>query len=334
MKILSPGVEQCFSDWQRGLATRGRAIPASVAARQEELHRVISEGPRAFAAYLRGQLGLAADESVDSPMLPGPIGASEYRDPPFNLELTLAKAWDGLIRRCDASRPVFWTLAHIRWLEEGQLGDQMEETFFRGGGRDSTEDQRTRNLLRRIGGLPHVRGRVSVLSDSPISRAWWRGSVAYEVSNAVAGDLALSASEAHRVLHSHNDAWARLVGDSVHRITVMNQPRARAALIMLYRGASRHGEPVRPLEMQLVARLLSRHGGAFVFEQLDWNELTDITRVALARAQVELALQAETKAQSPNKQVGTGSSQNVPSQVGGPDKPRPRWVSLLPFSRR
>ena len=107
----------------------------------------------------------------------------------INLERTLSKSWDGQIRRRDASRPVFWTLAHIRWLEEGQLGDQIEETLLRGGGRDSTEDQRTRNLLRRVGGLPHVRGKVSVLSDSPISRAWWRGSVASEIADAAADDI-------------------------------------------------------------------------------------------------------------------------------------------------
>ena len=172
MKHLNPGIDQHFSDWQRGLATRGKTIPTSVADRQKELLGVVSEGPVAFAAYLRGRLGLTAEDAIDAPTLPGPIDASEYRDPPFDLERTLSKSWNGLIRRRDASRPVFWTLAHIRWLERGQLGNHIEEALLRGGGRDSTDDQRTRNLLRRIGGLPHVRGKVSVLSDSPISRAW------------------------------------------------------------------------------------------------------------------------------------------------------------------
>ena len=333
MNQLNPGVEQHFSDWQRGLATRGKTIPASVADRQKELHRVVSEGPLAFAAYLRGRLELTAEDSIDVPALPGPIDATEYRDPPFNLERTLSNSWDGLIRRRDASRPVFWTLAHIRWLEEGQLGDQIEETLLRGGGRDSTEDQRTRNLLRRVGGLPHVRGKVSVLSDSPISRAWWRGSVASEIADAAADDLTLSAADVHQVLHSHNDAWARLIGDSVHRITVMNQPRARAALIKLYEGASRQGEPVQPLEMQLTARLFSRHSMALAFEHLDWDELIDIAREASERARAELALEAQRKAQSRNEKSRTDGAQSSPFQPNDLDKRKSRWASFLPFSR-
>ena len=333
MNQLNPGVEQHFSNWQRGLATRGKTIPASVADSQMELHRVVSEGPLAFAAYLRDQLGLTDEDSIDAPALPGSIDASEYRDPPFNLERTLSRSWDGLIRRRDASRPVFWTLAHIRWLEEGQLGDQIEETLLRGGGRDSTEDQRTRNLLRRVGGLPHVRGKISVLSDSPISRAWWRGSVASEIAGAAADDLTLSAADVHRVLHSHNDAWARLIGDSVHRITVMNQPRARAALVKLYEGATREGEPVRPLEMQLAARLLSRHSVALAFEHLDWDELTDIAREALDRARAELALEAKREALARNEKSRADGTQSTPSQPNVLDKRKSRWTSLLPFSR-
>ena len=333
MSQLNPGVEQHFSDWQRGLATRGKTIPASVADSQKELHRVVSEGPLAFAAYLRGQLGLTDEDPIDPPALPGPIDASEYRDPPFNLERTLSRSWDGLICRRDASRPVFWTLAHIRWLEKGQLGDQIEEILLRGGGRDSTEDQRTRNLLRRVGGLPHVRGKISVLSDSPISRAWWRGRVASETADAAAGDLTLSPADVHRVLHSHNDAWARLIGDSVHRITVMNQPRARAALVNLYEGATREGEPVRPLEIQLAARLVSRHSVALAFEHLDWDELTDIAREALARARAELALEAQRKAQARNEKTRTDGTQSTPSPPNDLDKPKSRWASFLPFSR-
>ena len=333
MNHLNPEIEQHFSDWQRGLATRGKAISPSVADSQKELLGVVSEGPLAFAAYLRGRLGLTAEDSIDAPALPEPIDASEYRDPPFDLERTLSESWYGLIRRRDASRPVFWTLAHIRWLEEGQLGNHIEEALLRGGGRDSTDDSRTRNLLRRVGGLPHVRGKVSVLSDSPISRAWWRGSVASEVADAAADELTLSAADVHRVLHSHNDAWARLIGDSVHRITVMNQPRARAAVVKLYEGATREGDPIPPLEMQLAARLLSRHSVALAFEQLDWEELTNIAREALERSRVELALEAQKKAQARGEKSRTDDTQSTSYQPNVQAKRKSRWASFLPFSR-
>ena len=333
MKRLNPGIDQHFSDWQRGLATRGKTIPASVADRQKELIGVVAEGPVAFAAYLRGQLGLTADDAIDDPTLPGPIDASEYRDPSFDLERTLSKSWNGLIRRRDASRPVFWTLAHIRWLERGQLGNHIEEALLRGGGRDSTDDQRTRNLLRRIGGLPHVRGKISVLSDSPISRAWWRDNVASEITDAAADELNLSTADVHRVLHSHNDAWARLIGDSVHRITVMNQPRARAAVVKLYERATREGNPIPPLEMQLAARLLSRHSVALALEQLDWEELTAIAKEALERARVELALEAQRKAQARGEKSRADDTQSASSRAAESGKRKSRLASLLRFSR-
>lgn len=333
MNQLNTVVEQRFSDWQRGLATKGRTIPSSVADKQKELHIAVSQGSIAFAAYLRNQLGLTKDHSIDAPILPCLINPPDYRDPPFTLERTLSQSWDGLIRRRIASRPAFWTLAHIRWLEEGQLGEQIEETLLRGSGRDSTEDQRTRNLLRRLGGLPHVRGKVSVLSDSPISRAWWRGEVASEIAKAAADDLPLSATDIHRVLHSHNDAWARLVGDSVHRITVLNQPRARAVLVKLYEGATRDCDPVRPQEMQLTARILSRRSVALAIEHIKWDELAALAEEALELAREELALESQKRAQARKENSHADRIQSDTSQPGDTDRRKSRWTSLLPFSR-
>ena len=333
MSHLTPEVEQNFSDWQRSLAIRGKAMPDSVAESQKELHRVVSEGPLILAAYLRVQLGIDTEESIEAPSLPASIDASEYRDPSFKLERTLTEFWEGLVPRRDASRPVYWTIAHIRWLEDGLLGDQIEETLLRGGGRDSTDDQRTRNLLRRLGGLPHVRGKVSVLSDSPMSRAWWRGKVASEIAESTTDDLNMSATDVHRVLHSHNDAWARLIGDSVHRITVMNQPRVRAALVKLYEGASRDGQPVQPLEMQSVARLLSRHGAVLALSHIDWNDLSELAREAFERARAEAAHEAQIRAVARGEKSRAVAQEANATQPNGVEKRKSRWASLLPFSR-
>lgn len=333
MKQLNPGVEQQFSDWQRGLATKGRTIPDSVAERQRELHSVVADGPGAFAAYLRSRLGLTGEEAIDAPTLPSAIGPLEYRDPPLSLERNLHTSWDGLICRRDASRPAFWTLAHIRWLEDGLLGDQIEETFLRGGGRDSTEDQLTRNLLRRVGGLPHVRGKVSVLSDSPIPRAWWRGSVASEIADAAGDDLALDVADIHRVLHSHNDAWARLIGDAIHRITAMNQPRARAALVNHYREASRNGESIRPQEMQRAARLFSRHGMVLALDFVDWEALTGIAEKSVRRAREELEVEAKGKAQVSSKKSPVEVTKVADAETDRPRKGISRLGRIVRLSR-
>lgn len=288
MKQLTPAIEQQFSDWQRSLAVRGKDTPAIVQERQEELHQRVGAGPAAFAAYLRAALDLTPDEVIDAPRLPRPVTATEYHDPPLELERTLHQSWSNTVCARDAARPLFWMLAHIHWLEAGSLGDRIDAALLRGGSRDKTPDQRTRNLLRRIGGLPHVRGKVSVLSDCPMSRAWWRGSIAADIVSASGDDFDLDASHVHRVLHSNNDAWARLAGNSVHRVTVINQARVRAALIAQFAAATRDGEPVVARMMERAAQLLARHGHALFFDTLSWDDLSAIAHNAVEEARVEL----------------------------------------------
>ena len=288
MKQLTPAIEQQFSDWQRCLAVRGKGTPAIVQERQEELHQRVGAGPVAFAAYLRAALDLTPDEVIAAPRLPRPVNATEYRDPPLELERLLYESWSNTVCARDAARPLFWMLAHIQWLEAGSLGEQIDAALLYGGSRDKTPDQRTRNLLRRIGGLPHVRGKISVLSDCPMSRAWWRGSIATDIVSASDDNFALDASHVHRVLHSNNDAWARLAGNSVHRVTVINQARVRAALIAQFGDATRDGEPVVARVVERAAQLLARHGHALFFDTLSWDDLSTLARDAAEDARVEI----------------------------------------------
>ncbi len=280
--------EQQFSNWQRGLASKAKQKPDAEVKRQAELQRVVADGPRPLAAYLREQIGLAAHEPIDSPMLPRPLDPSEYRDPPFQLEQALWAAWQADVAPHQAARPLFWALAHIRWLEAGLLGEQIDQALLLDG-RDATPDQRTRNLLRRLSGLPHVRGKVSVLSDCPIARAWWRGWIAQETANA---EPSLAPASIHQALHSNNDWWARLVSDSVHRITVINQPHARAALIRAlirqYPDASRDSQRAPAREMQQAARLFARHSHELAFDSIEVDELTMLAEKSLERAQREM----------------------------------------------
>ena len=288
MNQPTPELEQRFSDWQRGLTLTDKKSQsmAEVAARQSDLVDAVKAGSASFADYLGKALELEPG-SLGAPPLPRKIDPSEFRDPPLQLESDLFAMWSSELHARAAAQPLLWTRWHLQWISEGQFGERLDQALLgtlANGSEEKTTEAATRNLLRRLGGLPHVRGKVSVLNDCPLSRAWWRGRLAMDAAEECEG--AFDALTAHRVLHSSNDAWARLVGDSVRRITVVNHSGLRAALIYQYRTAGRDSEPVPAQELQTAVRLLARNGPALVFGALSWEELLDqaATALALARA--------------------------------------------------
>ena len=290
MKQPTPELEQRFSDWQRGLtlADRRNQSASEISGRQNELIEAVNGGSSLFADYLRNALGIDTSAELEAPPLPRSIEPSELRDPPLQLEQDLFASWSGQLHPRDASQPLQWTRCHLKWIEDGRLGERLNEAFLgtiSSGAEEKTTEAATRNLLRRVGGLPHVRGKVSVLNDCPLSRAWWRGRIAADAAGHC--EESFDAATAHRVLHSSNDAWARLVGDSVRRITVMNHTAVRAAIIEQYRSASRDGQSVPPREMQSAVRLLARQAPMLTFGALDWADLRKLTADAVAKARQE-----------------------------------------------
>ncbi len=286
MKPPTVEMEQRFSNWQRGLTTDKRTQSSQeVKDRQDELIEAVKQGTTSLGRYLRAQLGMTPDAEIEAPPLPRPVSAAEFRNPPFQLERLLCERWVGQLNAHQASQPLIWTHWHIHWIEQGQFGERLDEAFLGSlatGAEEKKAEDAVRNLLRRLGGLPHVRGKVSVLSDCPFSRAWWRGRISNEVSSASEGTLGTEA--AHRVLHSNNDAWARLVGDSVRRITVANNARLLAALLCQYDAAGRDGDGVPAQEIQRALRLLARRGSTLAFDAVAWSELLDIAQYAVSDA--------------------------------------------------
>ena len=318
---ITAALEQQFSNWQRGLTLTDRRNQSveDVAERQQQLIEAVKGGSADLATYLRERLGISADEELDLLVLPRAIAHSEFRDPPFQLERELVEAWANQVHPREASQALFWTICHLGWIEEGQLGEQLDEALLgsiESGAEVKTEEAAVRNLLRRMGGLPHVRGKVSVLNDCPLSRAWWRGRLAVEA--AASCDNSFDAETAHRVLHATNDAWARLVGDSVRRITVINHARIRSALIYQYRQCSRGHGGVPASEMQLAVRSLARHGPALQFDLLDWPELLELSADAVARARAEAAAAGTDE----STEQDAGDDNEAPNQ--------PSWRSKLP----
>ena len=230
-----------FGDWQKrlvfekkyfqdqsGLATK--KARAKILSHQKILIEAVERGPVALGHYLRDELGLT-DHAISSPPVPRiSLTPSEYQNPPVELERELGEHWENLIQRGPASRPVFWLVCHIDWIEQGRLGTkgfELKNALLASTDTPNREIQ-TRNFLRRTGGI-FVRGNTSVLSDCTLARAWWRYTLAKEVAHA-SGDR-ISCEKAHEALHVSRPAWETLVMMSLRRITSLNQPIARSIIV-------------------------------------------------------------------------------------------------------
>ncbi len=262
-------VEAPFSAWQQAIVfdakrykrwkDRGESVKTEVRVRQRALERAVCNGPDVLGRYLRKQLGIDADERIGAPPFPREaLSVNEYRDPPRELEVDLGRAWATAVSPRWASRAFYWLLCHVDWIEQGRLGEGNLRPMLMEGGRDRELEGRVRNLLRRTGGIPVIRGKVSVFSDCTLARAWWRHRLSQEIARVTNGET--PAQKAHRILHHNRPAWERLALLSIRRVTVINHAEARAAVVdQLGRRLEADGR-IREKHVQRIAGTIARVG--------------------------------------------------------------------------
>ena len=83
-----------------------------------------------------------------------------------------------------------------------------------------------RTILRRMGGLPEVRGYTSVFQDCRTSRAWWRGYFTDEVH----GELGTNRDKVWKVLRTNN-IWAEITQHVVEKLTVLGDRKIFIPLV-------------------------------------------------------------------------------------------------------
>ena len=268
-----------FSAWQRSLAIPARDLrrldengAAALRERQERLLAALEAGAAPFGACLREAAGLEPGERIGAPPFPRPaLSPGEFPDLPAELELEIAAAWDGIVQPGPASRPLFWLLCHIEWIEQERFGADILPAFFTDRHKDP--DGRTRDFLRRSGGI-YVRGTVSAHSDCPLARAWWRTRIAREAASDPGAGV--TPEQAHAVLRASRQVWEKFVELALKRVTAISQPRARAALI----SALARREDVTPGAVQAIAQALARHGLVRSLQHTAWDDLHAIASEA------------------------------------------------------
>ena len=210
----------------------------------------VGQGFLATAQYLFKVLGVRDEARAlrEVPHLPNPLTAGEMSHLPAYAEQKLAEPLHESLTLAQAAQPAIWTMCHAAWIGRGDFGSNLVAIFCEGP-RANTVEARTRNFLRRTGGLRQVRGNTSPLVDCPISAAWWRYRVALEASSIAKReglDLAVAAAPrdpqdqgrlglSRRHVASAGDLRMRIDG------TVCGRRRLRATSTSVRLGAdSRH----------------------------------------------------------------------------------------------
>lgn len=104
-----------------------------------------------------------------------------------------------------------------------------------------------------------------------MAQAWWRWHLALQVERVTEGKV--GRAEAHTTLHASHPAWEELAMLSLRRITVVNQPRARAAVVSrLYRKWDSTGK-LNKNQVKETAVQFARVGLRRSFEHTPWEEL-------------------------------------------------------------
>lgn len=180
--------------------------------------------------------------TTDPVLLPNPMTENEFKDPPADTERVLYTAWSS-VTPATACRSAFWAnlaLEHVRKkriesvylaanggnLSGGaeRVDSVLQDNTTRGAQRI---DSCVRTVLRRLGGLPEVRGNRSVYVDCPFARAWWRERL---VGQAAGGDVEL-AGRIRRVLRIHQTYWEKLIDRIVFRNSTFGSANIRNAFV-------------------------------------------------------------------------------------------------------
>ena len=180
--------------------------------------------------------------TLDMDLTPWPLTESEYKDPPVDTERGLYKSWSR-ITPAVACRSTFWgclTLEHIRH-------GRIQSTYLAANGgslpggaeridlalQNSTArapkliDSCVRTVLRRLGGLPEVRGNRSVYVDCPFARSWWRERMVREAAR----ENPHVEVSVRAVLRVHQTYWEKFIDRIVFRNSTFGAVNIRNAFI-------------------------------------------------------------------------------------------------------
>ena len=242
-----------YSAWVATVVERRRARGRTTAdddrvRSQQEILLAASQSCAALSSALRQRLRCAPTATLRFPTPHEPVTTEQLQRPREAWETSLHRALrtaDEPVTRADAAQNLFWVVSHVSWLEAEMLPEPPLRAFVYSGvgagllkaaPTEMSDEQRldvdsaTRDLLRHLGGIPHVHdATVSHLrEDCPSSRAWWRTEAAQQAQRASAGGLTFG--DCYEVF-SVAGLWVAYVRASMTRTAVLAAPTCGAGFV-------------------------------------------------------------------------------------------------------
>ena len=263
-----------------------------------ELQIDFLESVRETPSFLEVFSGVPTVGSFEVALAPCPMTENEFKDPPADTERALYQSWSEIAPSV-ACRSTFWTCLTLRHITNGYLDSvylAANGGNLPGGAEridhalaDSTSrrpvriDSCVRAVLRRLGGLPEVRGNRSVYVDCPFARAWWRERMVEQVAR---GDEEVAA-QVRAVIRVSQTYWEKLVDRIVFRNSTFGSVNIRNAFL---RALARllENDPSSELRssptLQRICRRATAYQGSRELSILDDDELDVLMQTVMSTA--------------------------------------------------
>ena len=275
-----------------------RLRKALLRSRGSDTQRDFLEDVRHTSTFLRRMARIPTTGTATAPVIPDPLTESEFKEPAPIIEQILYQTWSTL-PPATACRSTFWanvTLDHLRQ-------DRIQSSYLAANGgslpagleridhvlADTSEqaprliDNCLRTVLRRLGGLPEVRGNRSVYVDCPFARAWWRERW---VDRASQGDPQL-AKHLRSVVRTSQTYWEKFIDRVVFRNSTFGDDGLRSAFLRALAQFVRNNPGSNLLRTDGIQRLCRRattYQGRQELSVLDKEELDELMAVVVANA--------------------------------------------------
>ena len=208
-----------------------------------------------FLNFIDREVSKIEGEDID--LFPGPLTEQSFKEPTKDQEQLMFATWNGVSPRI-ACRISFWgevTLRHIRaemiaepyWLAANggrtEGGDERIDRALamRGESGNRLVDDCVRTVIRRMSGLPHVRGNRSVFVNPSFGRGWWRERLVSNISQRPGVE---DREDLLEVVRASQQYWENLVTMIVSRGSVFGSRNVQDALgqqpCEALQGISRH----------------------------------------------------------------------------------------------
>ena len=260
--------------------------------RREFLTAALSD--ETFLSFIRDVRGIKTDGEKDIEVI-GKLSESEYTNPPEDTERAMYTQWKDVPPET-ACRVTFWgevTLSHIKqgkiqasYLAAGTDTSRGVDHIRKALSENGDTVSCVRTIIRKMSGIPEIRGNISVYVNCPFSRGWWRVRLAYEVQETVRNFSGKDDSDNFKkiinLLRLKNENWETIMRWVISRNSTLGDTKTRDTLVWILAEELANVEPGKQftlLQSETVKRICRVLGVRCAWQELSMLDVDELRSV-------------------------------------------------------